>query len=655
MAEAEPGGGGGVGGGGSGSGATAATRREEEARVRHRLGTAFWQARDPERARAQLDAAAHLLESARRDLPRGAGEDARRMALFDAQTECLQVLQRALVRLGRADEALVVAERARNRAMVDLLRERQRASPGPGKAAAARLSERAPASVAEVVRLVNRQKAAVLYYSLAAGRLYSWLIVPTKGVVRFHQVKVSDDGGEDGEDECNFGSGVLAERIRGVRESLGVVTSSAEGKAGEEGGAGDGDGDGNGNGNMEDDMWSSHLDALGDRLNQDGDRSGFLRMVNRGSRLNGSSYSLSSLFSVGSVGGGCGSTVSSRHRHGSARSKRRHGWQGPLAARRLYELLLEPLEDDLPEGYPCELMIVPDGELYLVPWAMLRSPHCPEALCERYSLITAPSLTSIKAARNKSVNKADDADQQREGDDKILVVGNPKLPASVSEHWGWGDIPHAAQEASLVSEVLQAPAPLVGAAANKETVMSRLAKAECIHLACHVSWKLSAIVLSPGELVDSSSSSSGGGGGGGKAGGGGGGIGGTSKRYSINSDTIHEEEDLRSEVASSGADLDDDDDDDDDAPALSEFLLTAADVLNLRLSSAKLVVVSSCHTRDETHGAATRDGLVSLARALLAAGARCVMLSLWPVPPAAVKVVMRAMYSSMLQGARASR
>ena len=38
-----------------------------------------------------------------------------------------------------------------------------------------------------------------------------------------------------------------------------------------------------------------------------------------------------------------------------------------------------------------------------------------------------------------------------------------------------------------------------------------------------------------------------------------------------------------------------------DMPALSDFLLTAADILNLKLA-AKLVVVSSCHTRDEQHG-----------------------------------------------------
>jgi CHAT domain-containing protein len=82
-------------------------------------------------------------------------------------------------------------------------------------------------------------------------------------------------------------------------------------------------------------------------------------------------------------------------------------------------------------------------------------------------------------------------------------------------------------------------------------------------------------------------------------------------------------------------------------PALSEFLLTAADILNLRLC-ARLVVVSSVHTRDH-HGVAHSDGVVGLTRALLAAGAQSVLVSLWPVPDTAVKIFMRTFYSSLLQ------
>jgi hypothetical protein len=45
------------------------------------------------------------------------------------------------------------------------------------------------------------------------------------------------------------------------------------------------------------DVWSQHVEEMGDRLNQqDSDRMGFLRMVNRNHLFNSSNYSLSSLF-----------------------------------------------------------------------------------------------------------------------------------------------------------------------------------------------------------------------------------------------------------------------------------------------------------------------------------------------------------------------
>merc|ERR1719510_1427280 len=154
----------------------------------------------------------------------------------------------------------------------------------------------------------------------------------------------------------------------------------------------------------------------------------------------------------------------------------------------------------------------------------------------------------------------------------------------------------------------------------QETLLARLAEAECVHLAAHVSWKLSAIIVSPPELMESRS---------------------PGRRYDIHSDTIHEEEDVRSEATTI------------ELPALSEFLLTAADLLSVKMR-AKLVVISSCYSRDKA-GTATSDGVISLSRALLAAGAQCVLLSLWPVPDTAVKLIMKAFYSSLLQGARASR
>ncbi|CAG2059171.1 unnamed protein product, partial [Timema podura] len=113
--------------------------------------------------------------------------------------------------------------------------------------------------------------------------------------------------------------------------------------------------------------------------------------------------------------------------------------------------------------------------------------------------------------------------------------------------------------------------------------------------------------------------------------------------FSSSSDQGHDPTDEESSEVSSAMEL----------PALSDFLLTAADLLTLQLS-ARLVVVNSSHTRDY-HGWASSDGLIGLTRALLAAGAQCVLVSLWPVPDTATKILLRAFYSALLQGLRVSR
>ena len=306
--------------------------------------------------------------------------------------------------------------------------------------------------------------------------------------------------------------------------------------------------------------------------------------------------------------------------------------------KQLYQMLIDPLEDDLPEGG--ELVLVLDGDLYLVPFPMLRGGSNPEFLCERFSLIMAPSIASIKTSRQS--NKTGGEDEKM----NALVTGSPKLPSSVVDQWGWNEIPHAAQEAETVAEILQT-SPLIGERATKADILERISQAECIHFACHVSWRMSAIVLSPGEFVESKASE------------------GcqsmtttatttaamtttttmmAKSKYALHNETIHEEdslEELKSEDSSSTLDM----------PSLSEFLLTAADISQLKLT-AKLVVISNCYNKDEK---VTSEGVIALTRSLIAAGAQCVLVSLWPVPDQAVKLTMKALYSSLLQGARVSR
>jgi len=94
----------------------------------------------------------------------------------------LYCFQRVLVSLGRHEEALVVAERGRTRAFVDLLLERQTGGDGDGMYGTV---DNTPVTIDQIMLTVNRAKATVIYYSIAAGYLYSWLLVPEKGEVCF--------------------------------------------------------------------------------------------------------------------------------------------------------------------------------------------------------------------------------------------------------------------------------------------------------------------------------------------------------------------------------------------------------------------------------------------------------------------------------------
>ncbi|CAB3376550.1 Hypothetical predicted protein [Cloeon dipterum] len=588
-------------------------RREEEAKARHRLGLALWAQGDISAAASQLERSATMLETLRKETKDPDG----RLALFDLQTACYQALVKVLVSLGRSSEALLASERARSRAHNDLIEQRRGINPGQRSSV---LQEANPASLHSLLSIVDHQKAAVLYFSISAGCLLSWCLVPGKGVVRFSEQNLDKD------DEGS----ILENYIQAVRETLGVEIASGSSKnlhrsmmalslndAGSQAGSSEPE---------MTELWSQHLEQLGERLNHDGDRTGFLRMVNRNHAFNCSNYSLSSLFSVAS-----GPSTSTPSRAGSQRS-RRAPWQGPACISALYHLLIAPFDEVLTQNGSRELLLVLDGDLILVPFPVLRSAGTVDYLCERFSLLVVPSLSSLSSMGAVAQQQAR---LQRRTNKTLtelsaLVVGNPKLPASITEQWGWNNLPLAEQEAIMVGELLQTssapalapsgPTLLVGKNASKQAVLTRLTSADCIHFSTHVSWQLSAIVLAPPSPTTVEMPST------------------LQKRIASPEEMDPEEE--SSEPSSEPA-------------SLSEFLLTAADLVSLRLR-ARLVVLSSCHTREQQTWASA-DGVVGLTRALLASGVQCVLLALWPVPDTAAKILLRAFYSALFQGARVSR
>ena len=371
-----------------------------------------------------------------------------------------------------------------------------------------------------------------------------------------------------------------------------------------------------------DDIWQQHLEELGEKLNAENDRTGFLRMVNRNHLWNASSYSINSLFSTAT-----GASSLNGLRAGSTRSKSSVSLSGislsmaskgdnsgrpPMSA--LYDLLVAPMEDVLEpldrkrDGR--DLVLVLQGDLYLIPFSLLKRTQSNPPLFERFHLIAVPSIRAMQASLTLSRKNRYTPEST-----SCLAVGNPKLPQSVIENWQWGPLPGAEQECRFVAELLGSH-PLTGTSATKDNVLQQIQNCEVLHFATHVSWKLAALVLaSHGDFSTTSS------------------VGGNLERMDLN-DSNSDMDNLH-------------------GPSLPEFLLTAADILNHQLS-AKLVVLSSGHSEDRA-GRINSDGVVGLTRAFLAAGAQCVLFSLWPVSDLASRSFLKAFYMSLLQGAKASQ
>ncbi|MEM9770379.1 MAG: CHAT domain-containing protein [Cyanobacteria bacterium P01_D01_bin.73] len=156
-----------------------------------------------------------------------------------------------------------------------------------------------------------------------------------------------------------------------------------------------------------------------------------------------------------------------------------------LLLRGLYQDLIEPLERDLPKDPNKPVLIVPQGKLFLLPFAALK-PGQGRYLIEDHAIFVSPA---IQASVLKAKHASDKSKLGMAGTDpSAVVVGNPIMP-SVPPRVGASpeqleSLPGAEREAETISELLQAK-PLLGADATKEAILDRVSNASTIHLATH--------------------------------------------------------------------------------------------------------------------------------------------------------------------------
>jgi CHAT domain-containing protein len=141
--------------------------------------------------------------------------------------------------------------------------------------------------------------------------------------------------------------------------------------------------------------------------------------------------------------------------------------------RRLYQLLIEPVERHLPrEMQPARILFVPHGPLFRVPFPALVDATG-QPLLLRYILSTAPALGALESIYPPGAGRWASQD--------VLVAGNPVLPRAFA---GLADLGGAAREAAGIAQRFGAR-PLLGTAATKEADVAAMPQARLIHLAGH--------------------------------------------------------------------------------------------------------------------------------------------------------------------------
>ncbi len=259
---------------------------------------------------------------------------------------------------------------------------------------------------------------------------------------------------------------------------------------------------------------------------------------------------------------------------------------------RLYQLLIEPIADLLPENEEDRVIFIPHQELFFVPFPALQDANY-KYLIEKHTILTAPSIQSLDLTRQHQKRIKD---RGLTGD--VLVVGNPTMPETPvgKEQEPLKSLRGAETEAKRIEKLLNNVDPfnvqlLLGNQATETTIVQQMPNAQIIHLATHGLLDDLNAVGSPGAIA----------------------------------------------LAPSGKD---------------DGFLTTAEIMEQHglpdtpPLNAELIVLSAC---DTGRGTITGDGVIGLSRSLIAAGVPSVVVSLWKVDDDATTELMTEFYTNLYE------
>jgi CHAT domain-containing protein/tetratricopeptide (TPR) repeat protein len=139
----------------------------------------------------------------------------------------------------------------------------------------------------------------------------------------------------------------------------------------------------------------------------------------------------------------------------------------------LHQLLIAPIAAELPQDPNQQVIFLPQGDLFMVPFAALPDVQG-KYLIERHTIAIAPSIQTLEFTQvlAKRVGASGNA----------LIIGDPTMP----EYNGTRlpALAGARQEAIAISKILNTN-PLLGAQATKQTVLQQMQSANILHFATH--------------------------------------------------------------------------------------------------------------------------------------------------------------------------
>ncbi|MCX5933628.1 MAG: CHAT domain-containing protein, partial [Pseudanabaena sp. LacPavin_0818_WC45_MAG_42_6] len=145
--------------------------------------------------------------------------------------------------------------------------------------------------------------------------------------------------------------------------------------------------------------------------------------------------------------------------------------------KQLYAVLIQPIQDLLPKDVNTRVIFLPQGLLFLVPFAALINPK-DQFLIEKHTVQIAPAIQVLDFTHQlrQQVKKVDLQE--------VLIVGNPTMPSLGNPPTQLIPLLGAEKEAKAIASLLNTTF-LTGDNATKVEVVNKMKSARFVHLATH--------------------------------------------------------------------------------------------------------------------------------------------------------------------------